>query len=160
MSDRPVRMLTAMAGEDFSYLPGETIPVPGDVADAWIPAGIAVEGTDATAIALTLTDTEVRLADAEQQLAEAAGDRDAAKSQAEQLVEQMAAGGERLAEVEAALEQLRTEHAAAVEDRDAMKSQAETLAEQLVARDARIAELEAQLATDTATATTSSRKRS
>jgi len=36
-----IRMLTSMAGHDFSYMPGEIIEVTPEIGAAWIAAGIA-----------------------------------------------------------------------------------------------------------------------
>lgn len=38
---KKVKMLTSMAGLDFSYLPGEELNVPDDVAQAWHDAKLA-----------------------------------------------------------------------------------------------------------------------
>lgn len=38
-----IQMLTAMAGEGFSYSHGQKVSVPPKIADAWIKAGLARE---------------------------------------------------------------------------------------------------------------------
>jgi hypothetical protein len=41
MGMRRLEMATSMAGERFSYAPGDLVDVDSSVADAWIKAGIA-----------------------------------------------------------------------------------------------------------------------
>lgn len=36
-----VKMLTSMVGGNFSYAPGDLVEVPGDIATAWVEAGLA-----------------------------------------------------------------------------------------------------------------------
>ena len=45
MTQKKVRMLTALAGMNFSHQPGDIVSVNGRVAKAWREAGIAEEAT-------------------------------------------------------------------------------------------------------------------
>ena len=97
MVERQVRMLTAMAGAAFSYLPGEVVSVHKDVAKSWIKARIAEEPPGALQAEKVAKDATARVAELEQLLAEANADREALKTQAEQLGGQVAELGVKLA---------------------------------------------------------------
>lgn len=101
MADSQVRMLTAMAGEVISFAHGEIVTVEKTIADAWIKAGIAEVPPAAAASEKKAKDATARVAELEQQLAEAMADRDAVKAQAEQLGAQVAELTAKLAAVPA-----------------------------------------------------------
>lgn len=91
-----IRMLTAMAGEGFSYGYGETVAVEDRIGKAWIKASVAELAPTAAASERAAKDLAERVADLEAALAEAEADRDACREQATGLAQ-------RVAELEAAL---------------------------------------------------------
>ncbi|MGY2051687.1 hypothetical protein [Methylobacterium sp. JK268] len=80
-----VRLLTAMAGDAFSYLPGDVIDVPDATAAAWIAADLAEEPPKAAASEKAAKDLRARVAELEAQLADATADCDALREQVEAL---------------------------------------------------------------------------
>ncbi|ACL62067.1 hypothetical protein [Methylobacterium nodulans] len=80
-----VRMLTAMAGDAFSHLPGDLVDVPEATAEAWKTAGLAEDPPKAAASEKAAKDLRARVAELEAQLAEALADRDALRQQIEVL---------------------------------------------------------------------------
>ncbi len=80
-----VRMLTSMAGHDFSYMPGDIVPVAPEVAEAWTVAGIADEPPEADSLEARVKALEHDLADSEAARQSLEADVVALKAQAETL---------------------------------------------------------------------------
>lgn len=84
-----VRMLTSMAGADFSYVPGETVAVENTIGKAWVDAGIAEKATDAAASAREAKALAAEVATLTAQLADVTADRDALRDQTQVLAAQV-----------------------------------------------------------------------
>ena len=91
MAQRPILMLTAMAGADFAHAPGDVVPVDAHVYDSWLAAGIGAAPPDAAVAEAARAGAEARAAALEAQLAEMTAERDELRRQAETLGEQVAA---------------------------------------------------------------------
>jgi hypothetical protein len=82
-----VRMLTAMAGDSFSYLPGDDVTVPDAVGKVWKEESLAEDPPRAAASDKAAKDLAAQLADVQAQLADANADREALRGQVAALSE-------------------------------------------------------------------------
>jgi chromosome segregation ATPase len=149
-----IKLLTGVAGENESHLPGDLVDRPENVAREWIAAGLAIEAPEADLAA-------ARVAELSEALAGASAERDGLAKQVTELSGKLAAAAKEkqgaTAEADVhrkAAEAARTQTNAVVEtfekykvatamrmkavedERDEFKRQAEALAEQLVAKPA------------------------
>lgn len=121
-----VKMLTAMAGADHSYMPGEPVEVSDKIGKAWIKAGIAEASASIEAL-------QTRVDQAEGLSAAQGLAANALKAEVERLTSALSTTA---AEAEHALGEARARVAE-------LEAAAEQFILQLAERDAKIAELQA-----------------
>lgn len=73
---KQVRMLTALAGADYSYDHGQVVEVPATVAKAWIAAGTAEAVEAGAALEASRDALAKRVADLEAEVAEVKADNE------------------------------------------------------------------------------------
>lgn len=142
-----VKMLTAMAGDSFSYGHNEVVEVPAKIGRAWVSAGLAEETkpvdvleAEATKHAGLAKQAVTQLKAAQAELAalktQFAASQDALKAASDQLAEAHAAisaHAEEIVIIEAKLAAEKEAKLSALEDLDEAKADVEALTAQLAA---------------------------
>lgn len=142
-----VKMLTAMAGDAFSYDHSQVVEVSSKIGKAWVAAGLAEETkpidvleAEATKHAGAAKEAVTKLKVAQVEVVTVKADlsavQDALKASADQLAQAHAANGALLAEIDDLKAQLAAAKEAtltALEDLDEARSAASALAAEMVA---------------------------